>query len=73
MNSHQDNTNKNLFAKNSFSTNQNSKQNSPLDNYSNNLIEIKEINLNLNLLNQKIIKTNKRMIQIYQKKYRYKN
>jgi hypothetical protein len=66
MNSHQDNTNKNLFAKNSFSTNQNSKQNSPLDNYSNNLIEIKEINLNLNLLNQKIIKTNKRMIQIYQ-------
>ena len=66
-NSNQDNTSKNLFVKNfSFSTNQNSKPSSPLDNYTNNLIEIKEINLNLNLLNQKIIKTNKRMIQIYQ-------
>ena len=67
MNSNQENTTKNLLVKNfSFSTNQNSKQSSPLDNYNNNLIEIKEINLNLNLLNQKIIKTNKRMIQIYQ-------
>ena len=66
-NSNPDNTSKNLFVKNfSFSTNQNSKPSSPLDNYTNNLIEIKEINLNLNLLNQKIIKTNKRMIQIYQ-------
>ena len=66
-NSNPDNTSKNLFVKNfSFSTNQNSKPSSPLDNYTNNLKEIKEINLNLNLLNQKIIKTNKRMIQIYQ-------
>jgi len=67
MNSNKDNASKKMFVKNySFSTNQNSKQSSPLENYSNYLIEIKEINLNLNLLNQKIIKTNKRMIQIYQ-------
>lgn len=67
MNNNIDNNNKKQFVKNySFSTNQNSKQSSPLDYFGNNLIEIKEINLNLNLLNQKIIKTNKRMIQIYQ-------